>query len=106
MNFTSTPTRFVLYLKTNKRDEQAINLLGEWAVENEIKINPGKSKGVSFTRARVKERIRYYFGDHLILEASIFKYLRIIVCSDLNRTDHVNSTLRKARKALHFIMVR
>jgi len=40
----------------------------------------------------------------LIPEASSFKYLRIIVCSDLNRADHVNYTLRKARKALHFIM--
>jgi len=28
-----------------------------------MNINPGKSKAVSFTKARVKERIRYYFGD-------------------------------------------
>ena len=35
------------------------NRLAEWAVENEMKINPGKSKAVSFTKARVKERIRY-----------------------------------------------
>jgi hypothetical protein len=48
--------------------------LGEWAVENEMKINPGKSKAVSFTKARVKERIRYYFGDQLIPEARSFKY--------------------------------
>ena len=26
-----------------------LNRLGEWAVENEMKINPGKSKAVSFT---------------------------------------------------------
>ena len=31
------------------------NRLGEWAVENEMKINPGKSKAVSFTKARVKK---------------------------------------------------
>jgi len=52
--------------------------LGEWAVEDEIKINPDKGKEVSFTKARVNERIRYYFGKQLILEASSFKYLRII----------------------------
>jgi hypothetical protein len=40
-----------------------------------MKINPGKSKAASFTKARVKERIRYYFGAQLILEASSFKYL-------------------------------
>jgi len=28
--------------------------LGEWVVENGMKINPGKSKAVSFTTARVK----------------------------------------------------
>jgi hypothetical protein len=52
----------------------------------------------------VKERIRYYFGDQLILEANSFKYLGIIIRSDLNWADHVNYTLRKAWKALHFIM--
>ena len=54
--------------------QTVLNILGEWAVENELKINPGKSKAVSFTKARVKERIRYYFGDQLIAEISTFKY--------------------------------
>ena len=51
------------------------NRLGEWAVENEMRINSGKSNAVIFTKARVKERIRYYFGDQLIPEASSLKYL-------------------------------
>ena len=33
--------------------------LREWAVENEMKINTGKSVPLTFTKARVKERIRY-----------------------------------------------
>ena len=33
-----------------------------------MKINPDKSKAVSFTKARVKERLRYYFGEQLIPE--------------------------------------
>ena len=81
-----------------------LNRLGKWAVENEMEINPGKSKAVSFTRARGKESIMYYFGDRLMTEASSFKYFGIIICSDLNWADHVNYTLRKAWKALHFIM--
>jgi len=52
----------------------------------------------------VKERIRYYFGDQLIPVASSFKYLGIIIRSDLNWADHVNYTLRKAWKVLHFII--
>ena len=78
--------------------------IGEWAVENDMKINPSKSKAVSFTKARVKERIRCYLGDQLIPEASSFKYLGIIIRSDLNGADHVNYTLRKAWEALHFVM--
>jgi len=78
--------------------------LGEWVVENEMKINPGKSKAVSFTKARVTEQIRYYFGDQLVPKASSFKYLVIIICSHLNWADHVKYTLQKALKALHFII--
>jgi len=37
-------------------------------------------------------------------EARCFKYLGIIINSNLQWTDHVNYTLRKAWKALHFIM--
>jgi hypothetical protein len=69
-----------------------------------MKINSGKSKAVCFTKARVKERVRYYFGDQLISEANSFKCLGIIILSDLNWADHVNYTLRQAWKALHFIM--
>jgi len=79
-----------------------LNRLGKWALKNKMRINPDKSKAVSFTKARVKERIRYYFGEQLIPEASSFKYLGIIICNDLNWADHVNYTLRKACKALRF----
>jgi len=78
--------------------------IGEWVVENEMKINPGKNKAVSFTKVRGKERIRYYFGDQLIPEASSFKYLGIITRSDLNWAD-VNYTLRNAWKTLYFMML-
>jgi hypothetical protein len=78
--------------------------LQDWTMENEMKINPGYSVTVSCTKARVKERIRYNAGGLLIPEASSFKYLGVIICSDLNWADHVNYTLRKNWKALHFIM--
>jgi hypothetical protein len=69
-----------------------------------MKINQRKSKVVSLTKARVKDLIKYYFGDQIIPEASDFKYFGIITGSDLNWTDDVNYTLRKPWRALHFIM--
>ena len=84
---------------TNSSDIDAlqtgINRLGEWVVKNEVKINTGKSKEVSFTKVRVKERIRYYFRDQLIPEARSFKYLGIIICSDLNWAYLINYDLQK-----------
>jgi hypothetical protein len=50
-----------------------LNRVGEWAVENEFKINQDKSKAVGCTRARVKDRLRYYFEDQLIPETNSFK---------------------------------
>jgi hypothetical protein len=58
-----------------------------------MKINPDQSKEVGFTRARVKDRLTYYFGDQLIPEENSFKYLGIIIRSDLSWADHINYTL-------------
>jgi len=65
-----------------------LNRLEELTAENEIKIIRGKRKAARFKEDRLKERIRCYFGDQLIREASKFKYL--------NCADHVNYTLRRA----------
>jgi len=74
------------------------------AAENDKKINRSKCKAVRFTRTQVKDPLNYTLGDQLIPEASICKYLGIILRSDLNWADHVNNTVKKAWKALHFIM--
>jgi hypothetical protein len=81
-----------------------VDSLGEWAVENEMKINPNKSKAVCFTRARKKDPLKYFLLGTLVPEASSYKYLGIIIRSDLNWADQVNYTVKKAWKALHFIM--
>jgi len=52
----------------------------------------------------VKHPLNYKIGDQLIPEARSCKYLGIIFRNDLNWADHVNYTVKKAWKALHFIM--
>ena len=79
----------IIYRKiTDSKDieklQKDLNRLGEWVVENEMKINPDKSRAESFTKARVKERTRHYFGEQLIPEASSFKYLGLIIRNNLN----------------------
>ena len=63
--------------------QKYLDRLGEWAVENVMKINPSKSKTVRFTRAWLKEPLDYSLVNTLILEASSCKYLGIILRSDL-----------------------
>jgi len=58
----------ILYREiANKNDiekfQKDLDTLGEWAVENWVKINPGKSQAIRFTRARVKNPLGYSLGD-------------------------------------------
>ena len=39
--------------------QKDLDRLGEWAVENAMKINPSKSKAIRFTRARVKDPLTF-----------------------------------------------
>jgi len=69
-----------------------------------MKINPNKSKALSFTGARVMDPLNYSFGDQKIPEAVCCKYLGIMIRSDLSWADQVNYTVQKAWRALHFVM--
>ena len=84
--------------------QKDLDRLGEWAVENAMKINPSKSKAIRFTRARVKDPLNYSLLGNWIPEVSSCKYLGIILRSDLSWADQVNYTVKKAWKALHFTM--
>jgi len=78
--------------------------LGDWAFENAMKINRSKSKAIRFTRARVNGPLNYLLLGTLILEASSYKFLGIILSSDLSWADQVNYTAKNSWKALYFTM--
>src|SRR5215510_13257313 len=71
---------------TNKNDierlQKDLETLGEYAVENGMKINPGKIKAIRFKRARVKNPLGYSLRNQKIPEASSGKYLGIVLRSD------------------------
>ena len=56
-----------------------------------MKVNPGKSKAVSYTKARVKDPLNYFLGDKKIPEA-------------IRWASQVSYTVQKTWKALNFIM--
>jgi hypothetical protein len=66
---------YAIYRKTvNNNDIERLQIdpgrQGEWAVGNGMKINPGKSKAVRFTRAQVKDPPNYSLLDQVLQEAS------------------------------------
>jgi hypothetical protein len=81
-----------------------LNRLGDWAVVNEMKINPNKSKALSFMRAQVKDPLKYTLRDQKVPEDNCCKYLGIIIGSDLSWANQVNNTVQKAWRTLHFVM--
>jgi hypothetical protein len=54
-----------------ERLQKDLDTLGEWAVENEMKINPGKSKAIRFTTARVESPLKYSLGNQNIPERAV-----------------------------------
>ena len=97
----------VIYRKNIKnadleKFQKDLDRLGEWAVENAMKINPSKSKAIRFTRARVKDSLNYSLLGTLIPEASSCKYLGIILRSDLSWADQVNYTVKKGLESTTF----
>ena len=62
--------RKILHTKDVEKLQRDLDRLGDWAEENEMKINPNESKALSFTRARVKDPLNYSLEDQKIPEAS------------------------------------
>jgi len=53
--------------------QKDLDRLGEWVVENAMKINPSKSQAIRFTRARVKDPLNYSLLGTFIPEANSCK---------------------------------
>ena len=92
--------RKVTYKNDIEKLHKDLDTVGEWAVENGMKINPGKGKAIRFTRIRVQTPLLYSLGDQKFPEASSCKYLGIILRSDLDWVDQVNYKAQKAWKAV------
>ena len=71
--------RKILNIKDVEKLQTDLDRLWDWVEGNEMKINPNKSKALSFTRAQVKDPLNYFLRDQKIPEASCRKYLGIII---------------------------
>jgi hypothetical protein len=61
--------REILSINNVENFQIDVNRLREWAFENEITINPAKSKAVCFMKDRVTESLNYSLADTVIPKA-------------------------------------
>lgn len=80
-----------------------LDMLDSWATTNEMKVNPGKCKFISFTRSRKPEDVIYKLGNESIPRVKSCKYLGIVLNEDLGWAEQVNYVVKRAWKALHFV---
>jgi len=66
--------RKIFNISNVEKLQTVLDRLGDYTEGNEMKINPNKTKALSFTRARVKNPLNY----------SCCKYLGVIIRSDLS----------------------
>ena len=99
----------IIYRKiTNKnvvvKLQKDLDTLGEWEVENGMKINPGKCKTIRFTTAPFKSPQSYSIREQKFPEKSSCKYLGVIIRRNLNWLDQLNYIAQKSWKIFHFVM--
>ena len=80
-----------------------LDRLGEWAIENVMKINPDKAKALRFTWARLKDPLNYFVQEQRIPEASSCKYLGKMLRSFWSWVFQFNYTAQKAWEAFNFV---
>lgn len=84
--------------------QQDLEHLRDWAEKNDMGINGSKSKTITFGRGRNYEEPDYRLGEVIIPRVSSCKYLGIHLDSKLGWEMHINQTVRKTWKSLHFVM--
>jgi hypothetical protein len=58
----------ILNVNDIKKLQTDLNRLGDWAVENKMKLNPNKSKAIGFSRTRVQDPVNYSLPPPLALQ--------------------------------------
>ncbi len=99
----------IIYREINNTNDTEIlqadlDKLESWATTNEMILNPCKCKFIRFARSRKTDDVKYKLGNQDIPRTKCCKYLGIVLNEDLGWAEHVNYVVKKAWKALHFVI--
>ena len=87
---------------TSQHDYQSlqedVNRIQEWVNTNYLSLNPSKCKCMLVTRRKSTHTTSLYLGNNILEQVETFKYLGVLLSSDLNWTPHIENICSKARK--------
>ena len=87
---------------TSQHDYQSlqedVNRIQEWVNTNYLSLNPSKCKCMLVTRRKSTHATSLYLGNTILEQVETFKYLGVLLSSDLNWTPHIENICSKARK--------
>ncbi len=87
--------------------QEVVNFLENWATQNIMELNTGKSKDmwIGFTRSRPAPPPPpiISMGNEMIERVTKFKLLGVTMQSDLKWEPHVQDIFKKASKIIYFV---
>ena len=80
-----------------------VNLVVDWVVTRDLRLNKGKTKCMLITRKRKPPPLDLKIDDVSIEQVNNFKYLGVVISSDLSWSTHIASTCARAKKTIGLI---
>lgn len=82
-----------------------LDSLHQWTITNGMSFNPSKTKVMHITRKRNIQNAVYTLGDTLLSSVTSYKYLGIVIGSNLSWNIQVDAITARASRLLGFIRV-
>ena len=74
-----------------------------WVDNARLSLNPGKCKCMVISRKRAISSVTLTLGESTLEQVNTFKYLGIILSSNLSWTHHIEHTAAKAKKLISLL---
>lgn len=98
----------VLYQEVNACSDQillnnSLSKIQDWCAKWQMNINPKKTVAMTITRSRDPLKFQYNLGNHSLSFVSQYKYLGLVITSDLRWNEHISYIEKKAFSKLGYL---